>query len=241
MAYIDFHVHIDYYKDFMKKYNEYEAGKIYTLFVTNLPEIYEACIKKFPISKYIKIALGYNPMLVSEYNFDNIKFDKYFDEAEYIGEVGLDYSKDFLLHKEKQNEIFKYISNRVGHTSKIMCVHSRSAIVDVLDTLESQNVKNAVFHWYTDSLDQIDRIVDNGYYFSINPSMLRNAKGRSIIKAIPLERILFESDGPFGRLKNEIVTPLNIKESYFELGRVIGIEDLEYIVMTNFKELLSRK
>ena len=41
MKYIDFHVHIDHYDDADKILNKCEENQILTLFVTNLPDIFE--------------------------------------------------------------------------------------------------------------------------------------------------------------------------------------------------------
>ena len=71
MNLIDFHVHMDYYKDFYEKYNYYNNNRIYALGVTNLPEIYEKCISSFKKSKFVQFALGYNPQFAGTDKFND--------------------------------------------------------------------------------------------------------------------------------------------------------------------------
>ena len=46
----------------------------------------------------------------------------------------------------------------------------------------SHHIENAIFHWYTGPENLIPEILDAGYFFSINPHMLRSAKGRGNLK-----------------------------------------------------------
>jgi len=239
MNLIDFHVHMDYYKDFYEKYNYYNNNRIYTLSVTNLPEIYEKCIGSFKKSKYVRFALGYNPQFAGIYKFDKKIFDKYLDTTKYIGEVGLDFSKSFITHKAEQIEVFDYIAQKSGQHNKILSIHSRNSEVDVIDILKKHNVRFAVFHWYTGKIENIKKIVDMGYYFSVNSKMLESKKGLSIIRNIPIDRILIETDGPFTDLKKQMITPDKLPELYQLFKKTLNIRDFEQVIFGNFKKLLS--
>lgn len=236
---IDFHFHIDYYEDYKKKYEDINKNKIYTLCVTNMPELYGAIRDIFEETKYIKFALGFNPQLAESDKFNKKIFNKYLEGAKYIGEVGLDYSNRCINSKEKQIEIFEYICSSVSDKNKILSVHSRNSEDDVLEILSKNNIKNAVFHWYTGKLTTLDKIIDRGYYFSINYEMLKSKKGLSIIKRIPLDRILVESDGPFTKIENKVSEPKNLHLIYEKLNVILSV-DSKNIVNDNFKSLLYR-
>jgi len=235
---IDFHVHIDYYKDYRSKIEYYEQNRIYALFVTNLPQIFNESMRLFSNLKYVKIALGYHPRFIKEEPFSKELFNKCISLTKYIGEVGLDYSDEFLDYKEEQQRIFKYICKKAGETNKILSVHSHKAEEDVLKILIDNNVKFAVFHWYSGSISLIKDILDAGYYFSINYSMLRTKKGTEIIKSIPLNRILIETDGPFSNFKGRPISPNDLSQVYNEIGRKIGVNDLSELAFNNLKNLL---
>lgn len=236
---IDFHFHIDYYQDYKKKYEYINKNKIYTLCVTNMPELYGAIREIFEETKYIKFALGFNPQLAENDKFNKKMFNKYLDSTKYIGEVGLDYSNRYIRSKEKQIEIFEYICSVVTDKNKILSVHSRNSEDDVLSILIKNNIKNAVFHWYTGNLTTLDKIINEGYYFSINYEMLKSKKGLSIIKRIPLDRILVESDGPFTKVGNKVCEPQNLHLIYEKLNEILSVESKK-IVNDNFKSLLYR-
>lgn len=84
----------------------------------------------------------------------------------YIGEVGLDFSRDFITTKDRQLEYFDYICQCLKGEKKIISVHSRKAERDVLSILKRYNVKNVIFHWYSGPVGLIDEIIGEGYYFS---------------------------------------------------------------------------
>lgn len=97
--------------------------------------------------------------------------------TKFIGEVGLDFS---VARSEKsrckQKSVFKIIcENSSGH---ILSIHSRLAERDVLEILRINKVENAIFHWYTGAKELIPQILDEGYYFSVNPAMLKSNKGK---------------------------------------------------------------
>ncbi|MDI3545150.1 MAG: TatD DNase family protein [Rikenellaceae bacterium] len=239
MNYIDFHVHIDYYKNSKDIFDYYNKNKIYTLFVTNLPEAYEKCFLNINTSKYVKIALGYNPQFAGIKQFNKSIFDKYFDTTKYIGEVGLDFSRNFIKHKKSQLETFDYIAYKAGKGNKILSIHSRNAEKDVLNILQKNNVKFAVFHWYS-GIDTINKIVDLGYYFSINYSMLNSKKGRIIISHIPIDRVLIETDGPFVKYKQKPIFPNDLPHIYNSFSKVFGNREFNKIVFNNLKKLLYK-
>lgn len=238
---IDFHIHIDYYRNYEEIYDFLNKNKIYSLAVTNFPEVYEKCLISFYESNYIKFALGYNPQIISEKAFNKRIFNKYLSTTKYIGEVGLDFSKRFLEHKRLQIDIFSYICDKCSKSNKILTVHSRNAEYDVLKILKANKIKFAIFHWYTGDLALIDEIIDNGYYFSLNPSMLKSEKGRKIISRVPINRILIESDGPFGKYANSYFQPNHLSKVYNSFEKELKVNDLKQVVFNNLKELLANQ
>ena len=241
MQLIDFHVHIDYYKNYEEIYKSYNGKRIYALFVTNFPEVYGKCNEHFGNSKYVKLALGYNPQICKVQKFNKNVFDIHFNKTKYIGEVGLDYSKEFIVCKNQQIKAFDYICNKSGKGGRILSIHSRNAEDDVIDILDKNNVKFAVFHWYTGKITNINKIIDRGYYFSINNAMLNSKRGRNIISKIPLERMLVETDGPFTKYGREQITPDRLQNVYTSLAKLLDVENFDKVIFNNFKNLLLKQ
>jgi TatD DNase family protein len=234
---IDFHFHLDYYENYIEKYKYINESMIYVLCMTNMPELYANNINMFETTKYIKFALGFNPQLASSEQFNKKLFNQYLDSTKYIGEVGLDYSKNYVNSKEKQKDIFEYICSAVSDKNKILSIHSRNSEEDVLNILVKNDIKLAVFHWYTGNVKMLDKIINKGYYFSINYAMTKSKKGISIIERIPLDKILVESDGPFIKIGGKVAGPENLYLTYKRLNEILSINS-EEVINSNFKNLL---
>ncbi len=184
------------------------------------------------------MAVGFHPILVNEYEFKKDLFINALKSTKFIGEVGLDFSvARSEKSKNKQKRIFEIICrNSVGH---IMSIHSRLAERDMLELLRVHKVENAIFHWYTGSKELIPQILDEGYYFSVNPAMLKSNKGKGILKEIPLNRLIIETDGPFSKYGGAIVEPVHLRKIYIEFEKFYGISNLEDIVFENLSTLLG--
>lgn len=217
-----------------------KKNETYALFVTNLPEIFEKSRKEFPKSKYVKFGLGYNPQLAENYKFNQKLFEEMLPTTKYIGEVGLDYSKEFVHTKREQLEAFNFICSQSAKAKKIMSIHSRGAEADVLTTLKQNKVEYAVFHWFSGNKDTAYKILEQGYYFSVNYSMLASKKGFNLIKSIPYDRLLIETDAPFGKT-NIKGNQYNLPEIYYQFSKKLGIEHFEEIIYKNLASLLLKQ
>lgn len=221
-------------------YSSFDRNKTYALFVTNLPEIFQKCRNEFPDSKYVKLGLGYNPQLAEKYKFNQKLFEAMLPLTKYIGEVGLDYSKEFVHTKLEQQKTFEYICFESAKGKKIMSIHSRGAEADVLAMLKNNKVEYAVFHWYSGNKEITYKIIEQGYYFSVNYSMLASRKGFEIIKSIPMDRLLIETDAPFGRA-NLKGNQYNLAEIYYQFSKKLDVEEFEEIIYKNLESLLLKQ
>lgn len=211
---VDTHCHIDMLDSPEYYLAEKEQTGDFTLGMTNIPSHFVMGVPYFKKLKKSRLALGFHPQLVHEHLSEIDDWKKLMPMTSYIGEIGLDFSRDFINNKDHQLEYFDYICQSLTGEKKIVSVHSRKAEKDVLAILKKYNVKNVIFHWYSGPLGLIDEIVEEGYYFSINEAMSKSEKGRKIISRIPLERILTESDAPYNSFSNirNVLKVLSIPE-----------------------------
>ena len=224
---IDTHCHFDMMSQPEAYIRQKEQAGDIVIGMTNLPSHFEMGPPHVKRYKHIRLALGLHPLLASENKNELPLFDSLLDQTSYIGEIGLDFSKEGLSTKEDQISTLRKLLEKLEGRKKIISVHSRKAEKELFDLLCEYNINNVIFHWYSGPIDLIPSIISKGYYFSINEAMTISKNGRTIIKEIPRSRILTESDAPFNN-------KVDIKEAQ------INMQITENEVKNNFMELLSK-
>lgn len=224
---IDTHCHFDMMSQPEAYIRQKEQAGDIVIGMTNLPSHFEMGLPHVKRYKHIRLALGLHPLLASENKNELPLFDSLLDQTSYIGEIGLDFSKEGLSTKEDQISTLRKLLEKLEGRKKIISVHSRKAEKELFDLLCEYNINNVIFHWYSGPIDLIPSIISKGYYFSINEAMTISKNGRTIIKEIPRSRILTESDAPFNN-------KVDIKEVQ------INMQITENEVKNNFMELLSK-
>jgi TatD DNase family protein len=239
---IDTHCHIDLYDKPEMLIRECEKNGIIVIAMTNLPSHFEMGFPFLRQSKTVRISLGLHPLFADKHKPEFQIFLRNLDRTSYIGEIGLDFSIEGLKTKELQLDSFEKILQIVSNKQKILSIHSRRAEKEVLELLIKHNISNAIFHWYSGSKSILLKILDAGYYFSINPSMINSPNGRTIISKIPINRILTESDGPFVQYNHRLVHPWDMKVilDYISLTRQINVIEVEMQIQSNFFELINK-
>ena len=237
---MDAHMHFDLYENRDEVLEYVESKKSYTIAVTNLPELFQKYSKKYADNKFVKIALGFHPELVEEYKTQQGLFRELVDETRFIGEIGLDFSNTSDKEKNNQMVIFKNILSWCTNKRKILSVHSRAASKEVISILDGFNGK-VILHWYSGRIVDLETALSRGYYFSINHQMLESENGRRIIKKIPVNRILIESDAPFTKgLKREYSLFFNDKVYQYLANRYNqSIDMVKKRIKANFAEVLK--
>lgn len=238
---IDAHCHIDLYENPQSVLQNCNNEGITVLSMTNLPSHFEMGLPFFLNSKKIRLALGMHPLFAQYHEAEFSKFESNFSNTSYIGEVGLDFSREGFSTKEIQLKTFIRILNLVSGKKKILSIHSRRAEKEVLNLLLEHKVTNAIFHWYSGPLNLIDQIVEAGHYFSINPAMVKSESGKKIIERIPLERLLTETDGPFIEERGKTIMPGRVESviQYLSTTRNEQASIINERINSNFKNLIQ--
>lgn len=155
-------------------------------------------------SASIKLAVGLHPWWVSSderHLAEELRaFDGVLPETQYVGEVGLDFSKRRIATRDAQLRALRHIANACAKGGgKVLSVHCVKAYDDVLGILDSSGCFvscTCIFHWFSGSFQQLEQAVDAGCFFSVGTHMLETKKGREYAKAIPLQKLLLETDAP---------------------------------------------
>ncbi|TCD08597.1 TatD family deoxyribonuclease [Pedobacter frigidisoli] len=238
---IDAHCHIDLYQNPRGILEFCEINRVTVLAMTNLPSHFELGLPHVRNYKRVRLSLGMHPLYASSFDDEFDRFLSNLHRTSYIGEIGLDFSREGYRTKDLQLFFFRKILESISNQPKILSIHSRRAEKRVLEELVFHKVRLAVFHWYSGPLSLIEEICERGYYFSINPAMIISDTGRKIIANISQTKILTESDGPFIQVDNRQVLPSDTKLVIEFLSAQWGISFLEAnkIVSSNFKTLIS--
>ena len=244
MKYHDTHFHLDLMPNPTEVLEQIEKSKIYTIAVTNSPEVFHYTESITKNTKYIRPALGLHPELVGERYKEIKKFIELIDRTKYIGEIGLDNSNKSISEYKNQIEVFeKIVATCADYHDKILTVHSRRAESDLLDVLGDDFPGRVILHWYSGSIKNLEKAILRGYFISVNYQMTKSIKGQKIIDCIPSNQILLESDGPFISRGNNKFTPLmiNIVLDNLCVLKKSNNDELKNIILQNFYDLVRDK
>lgn len=233
---VDVHCHINFFKNAGDIALSCEKNRVHTIYVTTLPSHFEDTYEYVKSLTYVYPALGFHA-LENEYNLEKERsiFLRNIDKTQYIGEIGLDFSKKSKVSQFQQIENFEFILNVIKGKNKILSVHSLNAEDEVISLLNQYEIDKVILHWYTGKISSLKKATDQGFYFSINKAMVESQKGRNIISKIPQKLILVETDAPF----IENVLPYSNDDVYQYLQYTWGtsLEQAKSIVLNNFYTL----
>lgn len=209
-AYVDAHCHVDRYRDPRTVLAAAHAASVITVAVTEMPS---ACQRQQFLLRGtpgVRVAVGVHPMRAHQATPMELGlFRRLVERTDYVGEVGLDFSREGVHTRDRQLRVFDAVLAHPRIADKVLSVHSRRAEADCIDRLADAGAA-AILHWYSGPLGQIDRAVAAGLYFSVNPAMLRSKNGQRILDCIPRERVLTETDGPYTKVGQRIAEPRDI-------------------------------
>ncbi len=207
---IDTHCHVDLYPQPTEVVADAVRAGVITIIVTNLPSAFDRAYPFVQTMRNTRLALGLHPLVAEQHETERGRFSELIDKTSYVGEVGLDFSRAGYSTKKLQIESLRFVLQTLKDKPKFITLHSRQAEAVALDILEEAGRAPVVFHWYTGSLSLLSRAVSKGHFFSVNPAMINSPKGKKIIEALPPDRILTESDGPFIKIGNRPVFPWDV-------------------------------
>lgn len=243
--FIDTHCHLDLFNNIEKNPTIEDQLPIKTISVTNAPFLFDPNNSLLGSCKNIRVALGLHPELVTTYHSQLTLFEERITATRYIGEVGLDKSSQHKNSFELQKRVFERLLNIVRVADdKILTIHSRNAAnetINILGRILKNSACKIILHWYSGNIDDLKTAVDSGFYFSVNHKMINTMKGMEIIKNIPEQLLLTETDAPF-TLSNNI--PTRIKSLETTIEGIAKLKNLEFeqvrrLVYSNFTTLLK--
>jgi TatD DNase family protein len=243
--YVDTHCHLDLFGQISENPAVENQHPIKTISVTNAPAFFTPNSNLFQGLDNIRIALGLHPELVSKFSGQISDFNEKLRLTKYIGEIGLDGSKDikdtWQLQKTVLDDILRNIQNA---GPKVLTIHSRNAANETIE-ISNRYLHNTncavIFHWFSGNISDFNKAVKLGYYFSVNHKMLSTAVGKQLIERIPISKLLTETDAPFtfdGNIKSRIES---LKITIRGISHIRKMDEAKTmsLIYDNFKKMLN--
>ncbi|MCQ2973147.1 MAG: TatD family hydrolase [archaeon] len=182
--------------------------------------------------EFIYPSLGYHPVSSQKYPDEHREKTRNhiienIDDIVAIGEVGMDffYVKDKDI-RAKQRETFISFVEVANEYKKPLLIHARNCEKKALNIVnEYEDIPEVIFHCYSGSLKTARKIMDKGYYMSFSTMLCYSTRHQELIKEIPLEHVLTETDSPYlAMTKEERNEPANVINAGLKIASIKGID-----------------
>ncbi len=242
---IDAHAHIDKYgAELDTALGEIAERRILTWAVAMDVPSYRRTLEIAEQCAWVRPTFGIHPNRAHEYAHDLKALAPWIEKSPALGEIGLDFHwvKE-AAHYPAQKKVLEYFLAAACEQNKVVNLHTKGAEREILDLLERYAVRRALVHWYSGPEDILRALIDYGAYFTFGVELLTSDKIRALARAVPLDRIITESDNPGGLkwLTGEVGMPQVLTRVVDELGKVKEMkpEEIERTVQGNFRKLMG--
>ena len=202
---------------------------------------------------HVYAAVGVHPSEIAELDeefMDWMRERASWNKTVAIGEIGLDYYWDKEPEvQERQRYWFARQIELARETGLPIIVHSRDAAADTMKVMKEHHAEEipGVIHCYSYSKEMAQEFIKMGYYIGVGGVVtFKNAKKLiETVEAIPLERILLETDCPYmapepyrGKRNSSLYLPY-VVERIAEI-KGVSIEEVERVTENNARTLFSK-
>jgi TatD DNase family protein len=199
--------------------------------------------KRFPL---IKCSFGWYPIgnLTRDQDEEIVWINNHKEDCVAIGEIGLDFEEESANDKKKeQSEMFEKMILLAKNLNKPVIVHSRKAELEAIKILEKHKIEKVVMHCFCGDSHLINRCIQNKWYLSVPPAVIRWNNFKELIKITPLENLLTETDAPYlSYVRGERNEPANVAVTIKEIARIKGLteEEVAEKIWKNWEKLVDK-
>lgn len=164
-----------------------------------------------------------------------------------IGEIGLDFFRD-RSPRDKQREAFRMQIALAKEVGKPIIVHDRDAHDEVMQILREEDAASigGVLHCFSGDLEMARACTEFGFYLSFPGTITypKNEAARDIVKAIPVDRMLVETDCPYlspQKFRGKRNEPAYVRYTAEKIAEIKGltIEDVARVTSRNAFDLFG--
>mmetsp|Transcript_12879 Transcript_12879/g.21018 ORF Transcript_12879/g.21018 Transcript_12879/m.21018 type:complete len:289 (+) Transcript_12879:1106-1972(+) len=146
-----------------------------------------------------------------------------------IGECGLDrhWVRADAVMREQERVLRRLMDIAKRHDLPII-LHSRKAEARVFEMLQEEGVERALFHCFMGKVKLGKRISSAGYSLSIPPAIVRYDSFRHLVKAVPVQSLLTETDSPYMSAERGVTNdPTQVLVTVQHIAEVKGLPEAE--------------
>lgn len=239
--FVDAHCHIDLFKHPEMFAISCQTTHTHTIAVTNAPSVFFYTEKLALDNEFLYPSVGLHPELCKTHKNEIGALLEIIPRVKCVGEIGLDYVDQDKAVQSIQRDVLKQILEKCADVGgRVLSVHSRRAASDTIAMIGDNFPGHVILHWFSGSDRDARRGIANGYYFSVNCAMARSESGKKILRQLPKERVITESDAPFHGCCSE----RGQKYAHHAVSELLNLWNCSYdeavnTIYNNFKTLMS--
>lgn len=252
--FIDTHCHLDF-PEFDRDRDEVirRAKDEGIDYIINIGSSLEGSRKSIELSgqyDYIYATVGIHPHEADSYDKEEeIALRELAGEKKVvaIGEIGLDYYKNYS-RAENQRTLFLSLLKLAKDFTLPLVMHTRNAEDDTLKILKAELPLKAVVHCFSGEENFLKECLSLGFFISFTCNITYKNAGslRNLVKLVPLERLLLETDAPYlspQALRGRRNEPAYVKYLAQEVGRIkeVGLDEVARITTDNARVFFNIK
>jgi TatD DNase family protein len=242
---IDTHCHLDF-KDFNDDRSDVlkRARDSGVMSIINVGSSMEGTSRSIQIAgdnDFIYASIGIHPHEADNVSENDIRlFAGFLDKPKVvaIGEIGLDYYKN-ISSRENQKKLFTSLLKIAKDSDLPLIIHNREAHADMIGILKNiagDSVKG-VMHCFSGDGVFLKTCLDMGFFisFTCNITYKNAGKLREIVKLVPMDRLLLETDAPFlapQNFRGKRNEPMHVRYAAEEVAAIKGLDFNKVAEMT---------
>jgi len=177
---------------------------------------------------FVFATVSIHPEYIKE--IEHLKVDEFLKKIEKnkekivgIGETGLDFIIEEPEWREKQKELFIKFIDLAKSLNLPLVIHARKAFAEAIEILEKFGAKRVLMHFFT-AKELLPKIIKNGWSISVNTTLLNSKKIKKIVRDLPIEKIMTETDSPWLGPNGTRNDPTSVK---FVIERIAEIKKID--------------